>query len=195
MIARTITRLRLVVGTPLKVALPLWSEVIRRALTKAKRPSKASARPEVSKVPPPGKLTTQTELPLGLEQDTRTGDPNTDSETRPSDAPQVLAQVIGPDTSTELKLMVAYSAAEHSYGKASRDHQAHHGQQDQSCPCPMKWCPCPMKWCPPLPVHQATDRGHRCAGHRCAGHRCAGHRCAGHRCAGHVRSGATGNVV
>ena len=33
------------------------------------------------------------------------------------------------DASTELKLMVAYSAAEHSYGKASRDHQAHHGQQ------------------------------------------------------------------
>lgn len=32
------------------------------------------------------------------------------------------------DCSTELKLMAAYSAAEHSYGKASRDLDAHHQQ-------------------------------------------------------------------
>jgi len=41
---------------------------------------------------------------------------------------KVLTGLSNGDASTELKLMVAYSAAEHSYGKASRDHQAHHGQ-------------------------------------------------------------------
>jgi hypothetical protein len=117
LIARTITMLRglvsalrLVVGTPLEVALPLgWSEVIQRVLTKAKLPSQASARPDVSKVPRPGKLTTQIALPLGLEQDTRTGDANTDSETLQSDAPQVLAQVIGPDA---LLMLARHALAE-----------------------------------------------------------------------------------
>ena len=41
---------------------------------------------------------------------------------------KVLTGLSHSDASTELKLMVAYSAAEHSYGKASRDHEAHHGQ-------------------------------------------------------------------
>jgi hypothetical protein len=42
---------------------------------------------------------------------------------------KVLTGLNNGDASMELKLMVAYSAAEHSYGKASRDHQAHHGQE------------------------------------------------------------------
>ena len=42
---------------------------------------------------------------------------------------KVLTGLNNGDGSMELKLMVAYSAAEHSYGKASRDHQAHHGQE------------------------------------------------------------------
>lgn len=41
---------------------------------------------------------------------------------------KVLTGLDSGAASMELKLMVAYSAAEHSYGKASRDHRAHHGQ-------------------------------------------------------------------
>lgn len=43
-------------------------------------------------------------------------------------ATKVLTGLSNGDASMELKLMVAYGAAEHSYGKASRDHRAHHGQ-------------------------------------------------------------------
>jgi hypothetical protein len=42
---------------------------------------------------------------------------------------KVLTGLDSGDASMELKLMVAYSAAEHSYGKASRDHRVHHGQE------------------------------------------------------------------
>lgn len=42
---------------------------------------------------------------------------------------KVLTGLCSGDASMELKLMVAYSAAEHSYGKASQDHKAHYGQE------------------------------------------------------------------
>jgi hypothetical protein len=41
---------------------------------------------------------------------------------------RMLTGLTSGDSSTELKLMAAYSAAEHSYGKAGRDIAAHHGQ-------------------------------------------------------------------
>lgn len=41
---------------------------------------------------------------------------------------RLLTGLSSGDPSTELKLMAAYSAAEHSYGHASGDLQAHHGQ-------------------------------------------------------------------
>ena len=42
---------------------------------------------------------------------------------------KVLTGLSSGDASVELKLMAAYSAAKDSYGKATKDHEAHHGQQ------------------------------------------------------------------
>jgi len=41
---------------------------------------------------------------------------------------RLLTGLHSGDASVELKLMAGYCGAEHSYGKASRDLQAHHGQ-------------------------------------------------------------------